>query len=152
MTRRRRTDPGSEGLAAIHAELEVLFSGSSCPRSTRCCRFRETGRTPYVWPVEARAVLRAVARLGGRLVRGGGEGDCPLLREDGACSVYESRPFGCRTHFCGEAQLPGGRRRPEVDALAQRLRGLSEALGERELLPLTTVLARAFDRDGRQRR
>jgi Fe-S-cluster containining protein len=102
--------------------------------------------------MEARRVLKGVARRGGRLPRQGGPGDCPLLLEDGACSVYEDRPFGCRTFFCRDATLPQGPRRREVDVLAMRLRGASESLGERELVPLTTALEPWFDREGRRRR
>lgn len=139
-------------LSAVYEGLGELFRDASCPRSTRCCRFRRTGRVPYVWPMEARRVLAGVGRRGGRLPLKGGPGDCPLLLEDGACSVYEDRPFGCRTFFCRDATLPEGPRRREVDALAMRLRGASEALGERELVPLTTALEPYFDKDGRRRR
>lgn len=132
--------------------LSSLFSDASCPRSTTCCRFRKTGRVPYVWPAEARRVRDAVMRRGGRLPRGGGEGDCPLLLGTGTCSIYADRPFGCRTYFCDDATLPHGARRREVDALAKRLRTASERAGESELAPLTTFLDRWFDREGRRRR
>ena len=139
-------------LAEVLDGLASLFADASCLRSTRCCRFRETGRVPYVWPMEARRVLKGVARRGGKLPRQGGPGDCPLLLTDGSCSVYEDRPFGCRTFFCRDATLPQGPRRKEVDALAMKLRAASEALGERELVPLTTALEPHFDKDGRRRR
>lgn len=80
----------------------------------------------------------------------GEPGDCPLLLSDGGCSVYADRPFGCRTFFCDDAMLPAGNRRREVDVLAKRLRTLSEQLGERELVPLTTWLEQSFDREGRR--
>lgn len=137
-------------LQAVYDGLGALFQGSSCPRSTRCCRFRRTGRTPYLWPIEARRVLAGVARRGGRLPMSGESGDCPLLLADGGCSVYADRPFGCRTFFCDDAMLPAGTRRREVDVLAKRLRTLSEQLGERELVPLTTWLEQSFDREGRR--
>lgn len=131
--------------------LGELFSNATCPRSTRCCRFRETGRVPYVWPSEARRVVLGVMRRGGKLPRGGGEGDCPLLLADGGCSIYADRPFGCRTFFCRDAMLPSGPMRREVDALAKRLRTASEAAGETELAPLTTFLERSFGKDGRRK-
>lgn len=153
MTRNRppRAEPGAPELDAIFTKLGELFAGASCPGSGRCCRFRQTGRTPYVFPVEVRRVLRGVAHRGGRLPRGGGDGDCPLLLAEGTCAVYEDRPFGCRTYFCGDATLPRGPRRREVDALAKELRTVAERLGEPELVPLTTPLGAAFDRDGRRR-
>ena len=147
----RPSDTDTE-LANVLSELTSLFTGTSCPRSTRCCRFKQTGRVPYVWPAEARRVLSGVMRRGGRLPRGGEPGDCPLLLKDGSCSVYADRPFGCRTFFCDDAILPEGTRRREVDALAKQLRTVSEKAGERELAPLTTFLDRWFDRDGRRKR
>ena len=36
---------------------------------------------------------------------------CPLLSADGRCRIYASRPFGCRTFFCDDAEAPFGRRR-----------------------------------------
>ena len=143
---------GQQELTAIYDRLGALFAEASCPRSTRCCRFRQTGRVPYLFPVEGRRVLKAVARRGGRLPLQGGPGDCPLLLSDGGCSVYADRPFGCRTFFCDDARLPLGNRRREVDQLSRELRALSEGLGDRELLPLTTVLEARFDREGRLRK
>jgi Fe-S-cluster containining protein len=151
MTRPPRLDGAAE-LESVFARLRALFADASCRGSARCCRFRQTGRTPYVFPVETRRVLQGIARRGGRLPKGGAEGDCPLLLEDGTCSVYADRPFGCRTYFCSDATLPQGPRRREVDALAKEVRTLSERLGEPDLVPLTTPLAAAFDRDGRRRR
>jgi Fe-S-cluster containining protein len=152
MSRRRshRSDDGLAGLDAIYGALNDLFAGSSCPRSTRCCRFRQTGRTPYVSPIEMRRVLIAIDRRGGRLPRGPREpGDCPLL-QGGSCTIHPDRPFGCRTFFCEDATLPHGQRRGDVEVLARELRALSERLGETELVPLTTHLDRIFDREGRR--
>jgi Fe-S-cluster containining protein len=137
-------------LAQVYDGLSELLAGSSCPRSTRCCRFAQTGRTPYLWPVEVRRVLKAIDRRGGRLPREGAPGDCPLLLKDGGCSIYNDRPFGCRTYFCKDATLPQGSRRSEIDALSRQLRVLSESLGEAELVTLTTALEKSFDRDGRR--
>jgi hypothetical protein len=144
--------PGADVLEGVFAELGALYSDATCPRSTRCCRFKQTGRVPYVWPVEGRRVLAGIARRGGRLPMQGAPGDCPLILADGGCSVYADRPFGCRTFFCDDATLPHGNRRREVDVLAKRLRTASEGLGERELVPLTTILEQAFDREGRRKK
>jgi len=32
-------------------------------------------------------------------------GTCPLLTNDGKCSVYDVRPLNCRTFFCGRANI-----------------------------------------------
>lgn len=146
-----RDDRGQAELAAIYRDLEALASGGSCPRSTTCCRFAKTGRRPYLWPVEARRVLAALGRRGGRLPGEAEEGDCPLLLRGGGCAVYADRPFGCRTFFCDDATLPPSFRKREVDALAARLKALSERLGEGDVAPLTSWLARAADRQGRLR-
>jgi Fe-S-cluster containining protein len=145
-------DRGATELEQVFVELGGLFASSSCPRSTRCCRFKQTGRTPYLFPVEGRRVLLGIARRGGKLPGQGAPGDCPLILKDGGCSIYADRPFGCRTFFCDDATLPEGNRRREVDALAKRLRTTSERLGEPELVPLTTILEQSFDREGRRRK
>jgi len=152
---RERSPQSSDGapeLESILQRLSGLFSSATCPRSTRCCRFKQTGRTPYLWPVEARRVLKGIGRRGGRLPREGAPGDCPLLLKDGGCSIYADRPFGCRTFFCDDATLPQGNRRQEVDSLSRELRGVSERLGETDLVPLTTYLDRWFDKDGRRKK
>lgn len=144
-------EPAAE-LDTIYRELDALFASSSCPRSTRCCKFKQTGRTPYVSPPEIERVLKAIDRRGGRLPKDTTEGDCPLLLPTGGCSIYADRPFGCRTYFCDDATLPEGNRRPEVERLAQRLRTLSERSGKSDLVPLTTHLRAGFDKTGRRLR
>jgi len=150
----KRVDPtdGARRLQVIYDDLSGAFANASCPRSTRCCRFKQTGLTPYVWPVEGERVLAAVARNGNRLPRGGEPGDCPLLKRDGSCSIYADRPFGCRTYFCSDATLPDGHPRAAVDAAAKALRTLSDERRERDLVPLSTYLDKAFGADGRRRR
>jgi Fe-S-cluster containining protein len=44
----------------------------------------------------------------------------------GNCIIYESRPFGCRTHFCAAAGGPYARR--EVIDLIRRLEAVDESL------------------------
>jgi Fe-S-cluster containining protein len=45
----------------------------------------------------------------------------------GNCLIYESRPFGCRTHFCAAAGGPYARR--EVIDLIRRLEAVDAELG-----------------------
>lgn len=54
------------------------------------------------------------------------DGACPFLK-NGLCQIYDSRPFGCRTHFCEAAggQTP----RHLVRDLIQRLEDIDRALG-----------------------
>ena len=147
----------------MFAEAELLLVGWSCPASTECCRFGLTGREPYVTSIEVAAVKRELARIGGprafrralplvqaapvdAKVHPGPKKDrkrqlavvkderaCPLLNEEGRCSVYASRPLGCRTFFCERASSPArerstrGRVLPqrELNALVQRIRGIA---------------------------
>jgi len=138
-------------LRALYAEADALYEGACCPRSTGCCRFRESGREPWLGRAEADAVLRAIAARGGRLPRGGGEGDCPLLRADGGCSIYADRPFGCRTFFCVDATIPTPPRRRELERLTTALRALSDATGDDTVAPLTAWLGPHVRSDGRLR-
>lgn len=54
------------------------------------------------------------------------DGACPFLKQ-GRCQIYESRPFGCRTHFCEAAGGPAPRH--QVRDLIQRLEDIDRALG-----------------------
>src|SRR5581483_7337115 len=102
-------------LGALYGRVDALYEGASCPSSTECCRFGLTGREPYVTSIEIAALKRAVARRGGPLsakrralpIAGtAAERTCPFLDGSGRCSVYDSRPFGCRTFYCDRATVP----------------------------------------------
>lgn len=100
-------------LAALYAEVDRAHEGWSCPASTECCRFGITGREPYVTSIELAALRRAVARRGGTLSTkrralpmARDERTCAFLDREGRCSVYASRPLGCRTFFCERASGP----------------------------------------------
>lgn len=124
-----------EDLASIYAEVDALHSGSSCSASTECCRFGVTGREPYLTSIEVLAIERALARRGGPLppkrralpVLAGGadERTCSLLEAPGRCSVYESRPFGCRTFFCERATHQNPPSREAIRALARRVQDVA---------------------------
>jgi hypothetical protein len=139
-------------LQSVYDALATALAGATCPRSTTCCRFGETGREPHVWPVEMRRVAKAVMRAGGRLTEPADPEDCPFLGPQGGCRIYADRPFGCRTYFCAQGVFLGAWPRAVVEREAKRLRTLSEAQREAELLPLRTALARWFAGDGRLRR
>ncbi|HWA75094.1 MAG TPA: YkgJ family cysteine cluster protein [Polyangiaceae bacterium] len=124
-------------LFALYAEADALHATTTCPASTECCRFGVTGREPYVTSLEILAIQRAVAAAGGplnprrrALPLAGNDGErertCPLLAESGRCSIYASRPFGCRTYFCTRATRLGPIPREQEKALVARLRALAE--------------------------
>jgi Fe-S-cluster containining protein len=121
-------------LAELYREADAIHSGRTCPGSTECCRFGITGREPYVTSIEVRALERAVAERGGPLSPrrralpltrdGERERACALLDASGKCSVYKSRPFGCRTFFCERATRADARAAEK--ALVDRLRAIAE--------------------------
>ncbi len=111
-----------EALRSAYAAADRALAGWTCDASTECCRFDLTGREPYLWPNEWALLERAIAARGVRkgkrslaVVRDA-RGTCPLLGDDDRCTVYASRPFGCRTFFCHRAAGPT--RRPPRDELA----------------------------------
>ncbi len=103
-------------LRAIYAEIDALLAGFTCDASGDCCHFDRTGREPYPSAVELAELTRAVRARGGppkpkRQKRGlpmADERRCALLDERGRCSVYASRPLGCRTFFCERGRGPVG--------------------------------------------
>ncbi|HEX4334432.1 MAG TPA: hypothetical protein VH062_00885 [Polyangiaceae bacterium] len=125
-------------LAELYRRVEAAYAGSSCPASTECCRFGVTGREPYVTSIEIAALTRAVRRRGGPLspkrralplasstTSAASERICALLDASGRCSVYDSRPFGCRTFFCERASISGEIGSSERRDLVNRLRDIA---------------------------
>jgi Fe-S-cluster containining protein len=97
-------------------------------RLKECCHFKLTGRTPYLTKGEAVLAARALRATGRKAIPQSPDGSCPLLESaTGNCLIYESRPFGCRTHFCAAAGGPYSRR--EVIDLIRRLEAVDETLG-----------------------
>src|SRR6185295_5725337 len=95
-------------LAALYRQADSAYERFSCPSSAECCQLRRRGRQPWLWPVESAALEDALRRQGRRVPEPRADGGCPLLDEAGRrCTVYEDRPFGCRTYFCDRAS--GGR-------------------------------------------
>ena len=101
-------------LLDLFAEADALVGDLTCDASTDCCRFGVTGREP--WSVTAAAEIaeiRDVLKAQGTkpmppkkklaMLPLSGERRCPLLSDAGRCTVYEARPLGCRTFFCGPA-------------------------------------------------
>lgn len=151
-------------LEALYREVDAVYAQTSCPGSSECCRFARTGRTPYVTPLELALVTRAIKRRGNTLpkrpaplhvrlpvVGEGGtavdetfpelddEDPCPLLDPTGRCSIYASRPFGCRTFFCERARSDRYVPHREMLVLLGRLKALNGPLGS-EGRPLTRAL------------
>lgn len=143
-------------LSALYRDVDTLYDGARCERSTECCRFGITGREPQVTSIELSLLERALARTGSRIPSpkrralpltsdAKRERVCPLLTRSGGCAAYAERPLGCRTFFCHRAEQPYPPSRAELRAIVQRLsslaarhtpggdrpRGLSGALGSK---------------------
>src|SRR3954451_8096083 len=107
----------------IYLELAQRPIERNCTRLKECCHFKLTGRTPYLTSGEALLAARAFKTTGRKALPVNPEGVCPMLdRSSGNCLIYDSRPFGCRTHFCPAAGGPYARR--EVVDLIHRLENI----------------------------
>ncbi len=104
---------------AVYREVENRPIERACTRLTESCHFKLTGRTPQLTRGEAVLAAKALRASGRKAMPEREDGACPLLRENGACMIYQDRPFGCRTHFCAAAGGPYARN--EVLDLIRRL-------------------------------
>ena len=133
---RRYGNPERQALAdleALFAKVDVEHSGFACPSRGCCCQFKETGREPYLWPLEWRLLERRVAARGGKVPAPHEDGGCRFLDESGKrCGVYADRPFGCRTYGCELATGMNRALRDRVHALSRELATLAERFDDRE--------------------
>jgi hypothetical protein len=126
--------PERAALLALYQEVDALVAGMTCACSgagvggapdAQCCHFAVTGREPYPTAVELEEVRHAVRAANVTVApRASGPLEalrpCPLLSQDGRCRIYASRPFGCRTFFCGQ-KLP----RERIAGIGRRIADLS---------------------------
>ena len=147
MKRRAKINPAADAVAtvrAIYADLATRPIERACISRTECCRFKLTGKTPYLTKGEALVAAKAWRATGRTRLPESPDGACPLLdRTTGRCQIYEGRPFGCRTHFCAAAGGPYARR--EVVDLIHRLEDLDRTLGGEGALPLPAAVAHALN-------
>ena len=147
-----KTSPARGELLALYARVDALLAPFSCDSSTECCRFGVTGREPYVTPVELAEIEHAIRARGAALPKPPSsprslplvdERRCPLLGADDRCTIYASRPLGCRTFFCDRVQGPGKLPRGEVNAVARSVADLAARFAPRDphSRPLTGALA-----------
>jgi Fe-S-cluster containining protein len=129
-SKHRSAAPHAEEMAAvkqIYGELAELPISRNCTGISECCRFKLTGRTPFITKGEALVAWQGIRASGRKALPASIDGACPLLKPDGKCMIYQHRPFGCRTHFCKAAGGPYSR--DEVRALIQRLEVIDRKLG-----------------------
>jgi Fe-S-cluster containining protein len=132
MKRRRNPEPDLRSALSevrqVYADLASRPIERNCVRIKECCHFKLTGRTPYLTKGEALLAAKALRATGRTELPVNPMGACPLLdATTGNCLIYESRPFGCRTHFCVAAGGPYARR--EVIDLIRRLEAVDAQLG-----------------------
>jgi uncharacterized protein len=132
---------------AIYREWEERPIVRSCTGRGDCCRFRMTGRTPFLTKGEALVAAIAWRAAGRGSVTETPDGACPFLKS-GRCQIYEGRPFGCRTHFCDAAGGPASRK--EVRDLIQRLEDIDLRLGGRGGVNLPAAVAAAMNSEKRR--
>lgn len=117
-----------EEVRAVYRDLTARPIERDCQLRTECCHFKLTGKTPYLTKGEALLAARALKAGGRKTLPSRSDGACPLLDpQTFRCLVYDSRPFGCRTHFCAAAGGPYTRR--EVIDLIRRLETVDTTLG-----------------------
>jgi Fe-S-cluster containining protein len=132
-----------EEVRQVYADLAERPVDRSCMRVKECCHFKLTGRTPYLTKGEALVAAQALRASGRKTLPTNPTGACPLLDDTtGDCLIYESRPFGCRTHFCAAAGGPYSRR--EVIDLIRRLEAVDESLGGSGARVLENAIADAL--------
>jgi Fe-S-cluster containining protein len=150
-------DSGSGPTERVCAEVRTVYSRlagrapqRSCESRTDCCRFRLTGRTPYLTRGEALVAAHAVRATGRRSLPEASGGECPLLDAAGRCLIYEDRPFACRSHFCSAAG--GTYPRALVADLIAELDAMDDRLGGSGGVSLPSAVARALTELDRERR
>jgi Fe-S-cluster containining protein len=139
-TRAQRERAALGALAVVYREADAAWAPFSCPASGECCQLATTRRQPWLWRAEWVRVTERLKRDGRPLPPPREDGGCPLLDAGGKrCTVYEDRPLGCRTFFCGRIRGPSRQPAEVMEALQRKLERLSAALdaedtGPRELL------------------
>ena len=131
----------------VYADLAARPVDRNCVRVKECCHFKLTGRTPYLTAGEALLAAKALRATGRKTLPVNPTGACPLLDpKTGDCLIYESRPFGCRTHFCASAGGPYSR--SEVIDLIRRLESIDASLGGTGPRVLQNAIADALRNSG----
>jgi uncharacterized protein len=129
---------------SVYVDLAQRPIERNCTRTTECCHFKLTGRTPYLTKGEALIAAKALRATGRKSFPQNADGACPMLeRETGNCLIYEARPFGCRTHFCAAAGGPVARR--DVIDLIRRLEDVDLALRGNGPRILQNAVAQALE-------
>jgi uncharacterized protein len=136
----------------VYRELAERPIERSCITRTECCRFKLTGKIPYITRGEALLAARAWRAAGHKALEEPTEPDgrCPFLGPiDQRCKIYADRPFACRTHFCAAAGGP--HRRRDVLDLIRRLEDIDRRLTGTGPRPLVSAVSQALKQIGHRR-
>jgi uncharacterized protein len=132
-------------LRAVYRLADAAYRPYSCPGTAECCQLSTTKREPWLWPVEWEHLLAA---KDGVVPPPRADGGCPFLAPDGKrCSVYASRPFGCRTFFCHRIMGPAREPIEAVALLSERLERVGTTLDGESAAPrpLLTLAREAWE-------
>lgn len=128
----------------IYADLAARPLERNCTLRTGCCQFQLTGKIPHLTRGEALVAAKALRATGRKTLPLRDDGACPLLDPRTArCLIYESRPFGCRTHFCQHAGGPYPR--SHVLDLIHRLEEIDRHLGGNGAHLLDAAISHALE-------
>lgn len=123
-----QNDQAVAEVRAVYRDLAGRPVERDCTLRTECCQFQLTGKIPHLTRGEALVAAKALRATGRKAVPDQVRGACPLLNpRNMRCLIYDSRPFGCRTHFCAAAGGPYSRK--EVTDLIHRLEAIDALLG-----------------------
>jgi Fe-S-cluster containining protein len=112
---------------AVLTKADAAWARHGCPGTAECCQLAVTKRPPWLWPSEWKLLEHARRPLPPARADGG----CPFLDEAGKrCTVYASRPLGCRTYFCHRIEGPAKLPKDETNALLERLKALNLAVDD----------------------
>ena len=115
-------------IRTVYADLAQRPVQRDCIRRTECCQFKLTGKTPQLTRGEALLAAHGFRASGRKELPQPTDGSCPFLQpKTQKCLIYDSRPFGCRTHFCQPAGGPIDRK--DVLDLIRRLEQIDSELG-----------------------
>jgi len=130
---------------AVYTDLAARSVERNCLRRTECCQFHLTGKVPQLTRGEALLAAHSFRATGRKSIPEPPDGSCSMLQPGtGKCLIYESRPFGCRTHFCQPAGGP--MERNQVLDLIRRLEDMDRKLGGDGPHPLPQAVVGAMEK------
>lgn len=139
------TDRARAELATLYQSLseELDALGCVCSGCGRCCHFEEAEHILFATRLEIESLVASHPPA----VRRPAPGRCPY-QSDEACHARESRPLGCRLHFC----RPTPEQQKRLEELSaeyhHRLQELHQRFGlEWSYRPVLAALEKILNRD-----